>query len=72
MLSPKPTGALEYCHEGETSCWFSNFLVFILLTLSLRRQRTSMYVPLFTATIAVNYAAEFQQIFEAATCMFVC
>jgi hypothetical protein len=20
---PKPTGVLEHCHEGETSCWFS-------------------------------------------------
>jgi hypothetical protein len=23
--SPKPTGVLEHCHEGETSSWFSIF-----------------------------------------------
>jgi hypothetical protein len=65
VLPPKPTGVLEHCNEGETNCWFSIFLVLILLTTSLRRRRMSMYISLFTATIAVNYAAEFRQIFDA-------
>jgi hypothetical protein len=23
--SPKPTGVVEHCREGETNCWFSVF-----------------------------------------------
>jgi hypothetical protein len=36
------------------------------LTESLRRRRMSMYIPLLTVAIPVNYTSEFREIFEAA------
>jgi len=43
--------------------FFGHFLV----TASLRQQRISMYISLFTVTFSVNYISEFQERFEATT-----
>ena len=42
-----------------------HFSGLFLLTASLRRQRMSMNVSLFTVEIYVNYTAEFRELFEA-------
>jgi len=70
VLPAKPTGALEHCNEEETNCWFSIFFVRVFLTASLRRRRKLLYVYLLTVAIAVNYAGEFRQLFEAASYMY--
>ena len=46
----------------------------VLLTLSLRRRRMSIYISLFTvlphASIPVNYTSEFREFFEATKGVF--
>jgi hypothetical protein len=43
----------------------SPFFGAFLLTASLRRRRTSMYIYLFTIAVPLNYASEFREVFEA-------
>ena len=62
---PKPTGVLEHCREWETS-----FSGHFLLTESLGRRRMSLYISLFTVAIAVSYASEFRELFEAT--IYIC
>jgi len=62
----KPTGVLEHCREGETTCWFYIFQDFPSDS-SLRRRRMSMYNSLFTVAIPLNYTNEFRKLLEATT-----
>jgi len=43
----------------------SPFLRTFVLTTSLRWQRMSLYISLFTAAIPLNYTSEFWEFFEA-------
>jgi hypothetical protein len=63
----KPTDVLERCCEGEINCWFSIFGGCFLLTASIRQQRMSLYISLFTVAISVNYTSKLWELSEAAT-----
>jgi hypothetical protein len=61
--SPKRTGVLEHCREGQTKCWFLIFGAFP----SDHIPRATKDVNEHFLAIPVSYTSEFQEFFEATT-----